>query len=85
MKDLIAQQLAYILAEAIDDQKYWALADERSGELAPKRVPVAMLEQHVTDTVHEALKLFAQDSGVRDMLHDALMKALEGWYEPHEL
>lgn len=84
MKDAIAQSLAYILAEAIDDQKYWALAAEREDELAPRRVPMAVLEQHVSDTVNEALRLFAQDSGVRDLVHDALMKALEAWYEQHE-
>lgn len=84
MKNEIAQQLAYILAEAIDDKKYWAMVTEREMELAPRKMSMAVLEQHVTDTVDDALKLFATDSGVRDILHDALMKALEGWYEPHE-
>jgi hypothetical protein len=84
LKNDIAQQLAYILAEAIDDAKYWQLVAEHDVDLAPKRVPLAQLDDHVENTVQDALELFASDSGVRDLLHDALMKSLEGWYEPHE-
>lgn len=80
----IAQQLAYLLAEAIDDKKYWALVAEHEMDLAPRRVPVERIEEHVQYVVEDAIKAFATDSGVRDLLHDAVMKALEGWYEPHE-
>lgn len=80
----IGQQLAYLLAEALDDQKYWTLVREHEMDLAPRRVPVQMIEEHVKYVVEDALKAFASDSGVRDLLHDAVMTALEGWYEPHE-
>lgn len=80
----ISQQLAYILSECIDDKKFWELVREHEMDLAPKRVPVQMIDEHVADVVTGTLKLLATDEGVRDLLHDAVMKALEGWYEPHE-
>jgi hypothetical protein len=80
----IAQGLAYLLAEAIDDRKYWALVAEHEMDLAPRKVPTNQIDEHVQHVVEDALRAFAADSGVRDLLHDAVMKALEGWYEPHE-
>lgn len=81
---VIAQELAYLLAEAIDDKKYWMLVAEHEMDLAPRRVPVHQIDEHVQYVVEDALKAFAADSGIRDLLHDAVMTALENWYEPHE-
>ena len=80
----IGQQLAYLLAEAVDDKKFWALVAEHEMDLAPSRLPVERIDEHVQYVVQDAIKAFANDEGVRDLLHDAVMKALEGWYEPHE-
>ncbi len=84
MKNEIAQQLAYLLAESLDDAKFWNLVRDQEEVLAPKRVPVQLIDEHVAMIVEDSLKLFAGDPGVRDLLHDAVMKSLEGWYEPHE-
>lgn len=84
MKNEIAQQLAYLLAESINDSEFWKLVAEHEMDLAPKRVPLNHVNDHVAYTVEDALKLFASDTGVRDLLRDAIMKSLDAWYEGHE-
>ncbi len=84
VKNEVAQQLAYLLAESINDAEFWKLVAQHEMDLAPRRVPLERVDEIVGYAVEDALKLFATDTGVRELLRDAIMKSLEGWYEGHE-